>query len=257
MGVGRLVRVVAGGAEHQTAVLAAIWPTLVLPVATITGLPPDTLRAILVHQFAATSRHDLVNIIQMFIESLLFFNPAVWWIGRQVRLEREACCDATAVRLTGRPIEYSRSLAVGEGRRGRGRRRSQWPGRTIAGPATSAGSRPTRLEFGSWPAVQISFTGLLTLLRRAASAPGALEQDDRRRALAAQALSRPSVCGADQGRTSRICTAEGSTRGGTATLKGVVQISGGGPAPVRSISTTRRPRATDRPWDRSTRSGPI
>jgi hypothetical protein len=38
----------------------------------------------------------------------LFFNPAVWWIGRQVRLEREACCDAAVVRLTGRPLEYSR-----------------------------------------------------------------------------------------------------------------------------------------------------
>jgi len=27
-------------------------------------------------------------------EALLFLQPAVWWLSRQVRIEREACCDA-------------------------------------------------------------------------------------------------------------------------------------------------------------------
>ena len=41
----------------------------------------------------------------MLVEALLFFNPAVWWLGRQARLERRGVlCDAQAVRLTGRPL---------------------------------------------------------------------------------------------------------------------------------------------------------
>ncbi len=71
-----MVRVVAGGVEHGPAVLGAIWPTLVLPIATITGMTPDTLRAILVHELAHIRRHDyLVNILQMFIECAPVLQP--------------------------------------------------------------------------------------------------------------------------------------------------------------------------------------
>jgi 5-hydroxyisourate hydrolase-like protein (transthyretin family) len=42
---------------------------------------------------------------------LFFFNPAVWWISRRIRIEREACVDAAAVAVTGRPIEYASLLA--------------------------------------------------------------------------------------------------------------------------------------------------
>ncbi len=51
--------------------------------------------------FAATV--FLVNLVQMLVEAALFFNPAVWWISRQIRREREACCDALAVGIHGPP----------------------------------------------------------------------------------------------------------------------------------------------------------
>ena len=93
-------------------VLGLVWPTIVLPIAFATGLPADELRAILAHELAHIRRRDyLWNLAQMLVESLLFFNPVVWWLGRQVRIEREACCDAMAVALTGRPLDYSRTLA--------------------------------------------------------------------------------------------------------------------------------------------------
>ncbi|MDA0660359.1 MAG: M56 family metallopeptidase [Planctomycetota bacterium] len=46
----------------------------------------------------------------MVIESLLFFNPAVWWLSRQVRIEREACCDALAAEVCGQPLSVARAL---------------------------------------------------------------------------------------------------------------------------------------------------
>ena len=75
------------------------------------GAHPEAMRAILAHELAHVRRHDyVVNLAQMAVEALLFFNPAVWWLGRQARVEREACCDAVAVGITGRPLEYSRVL---------------------------------------------------------------------------------------------------------------------------------------------------
>ncbi|MFO0944961.1 MAG: M56 family metallopeptidase [Planctomycetota bacterium] len=59
-------------------------------------------------------RHDyLVNLLQMFVEAMLFFNPAVWWISRQIRGEREACCDAMAVQRTGETIAYAQRSRIG------------------------------------------------------------------------------------------------------------------------------------------------
>lgn len=46
----------------------------------------------------------------MVVEALLFFNPAVWWMSRQIRIEREACCDAMAVSATGEAIPVARAL---------------------------------------------------------------------------------------------------------------------------------------------------
>ena len=48
-----------------------------------------TLRVI-AHELAHIRRHDyLVNLMQAAVETLLFYHPGVWWVSRQVRIERE------------------------------------------------------------------------------------------------------------------------------------------------------------------------
>src|SRR5690606_6747491 len=64
------------------------------------------------HELAHIRRHDyLLNLGQMLIEAVLFFNPAIWWMSRQIRIEREACCDGLAVKFMGEPVVYSQALA--------------------------------------------------------------------------------------------------------------------------------------------------
>jgi hypothetical protein len=66
---------------------------------------------ILAHELAHIRRHDfLVNLLQAAVETLLFYHPAVWWISRQVRIERENCCDDLAVSVCGSPLQYARAL---------------------------------------------------------------------------------------------------------------------------------------------------
>lgn len=85
-------------------------PVILLP-ACITGLSAEEITAILSHELAHIRRFDwLVNIFQMIIESLLFFNPAVWWVSRQIRLEREAACDQYAVKACASSHDYAELL---------------------------------------------------------------------------------------------------------------------------------------------------
>lgn len=116
MGIRRRIRVVGGEHIAVPGVIGCLWPTLLLPVSMLGGLPPDDLKAILAHELAHIRRFDyLVNLCQMVIEALLFFNPAVWWVSRQVRIEREACCDAAAVAVAGQ-AGYATALVSWLGR---------------------------------------------------------------------------------------------------------------------------------------------
>jgi hypothetical protein len=45
------------------------------------------------------------------VETLLFFNPAVWLISRRIRIERENCCDDLAVAVCGDAVAYARAPA--------------------------------------------------------------------------------------------------------------------------------------------------
>jgi hypothetical protein len=92
--------------------MGLLTPVLILPLSIVTTLPMSQLQLILLHELANVRRGDyLVNLCQLLAESLLFFNPAVWWISRQIRQEREACCDAVAIALAGERLQYAQALA--------------------------------------------------------------------------------------------------------------------------------------------------
>jgi beta-lactamase regulating signal transducer with metallopeptidase domain len=86
-------------------------PALLLPTSVLIGLTPLQLETILAHELAHIRRHDyLVNLLQAIIETLLFYHPAVWWVSRRIRVEREHVCDDYAVALSGDALVYARAL---------------------------------------------------------------------------------------------------------------------------------------------------
>lgn len=88
-------------------------PVILMPVGLLTGLPSWQLEAILLHELAHVRRHDyLVNICQRLAEGLFFYHPAVWWISRIIRVERENCCDDIVVALRGNAHEYAIALTA-------------------------------------------------------------------------------------------------------------------------------------------------
>lgn len=87
-------------------------PVVLIPASMVTGLTPQQLDMLLLHELAHVRRHDyLVNFIQTLVETLLFFHPAVRWISKQIRNEREYCSDDIAVEHAGCAVSYAHTLA--------------------------------------------------------------------------------------------------------------------------------------------------
>jgi beta-lactamase regulating signal transducer with metallopeptidase domain len=102
MGITRMVRYCESLQLDAPVVVGWIRPVVLLPVSALTGL----------HELAHIQRLDaFVNLFQIAVESLLFYHPAVWWLGKRIREERENCCDDAAVAVCGSPVTYAHALA--------------------------------------------------------------------------------------------------------------------------------------------------
>lgn len=111
--VTKRVRMLISSLAEGPSVVGWMKPVVLLPAATVLGLSQEQLEAVLVHELAHIRRYDyLVNLIQMLIETLFFYHPAVWWISRRIREERELCCDDIAVRTCGDAVCYARALTA-------------------------------------------------------------------------------------------------------------------------------------------------
>ena len=119
--VSRGVRLLESSIVEVPTVVGWLKPVILIPTSALAGLSPLQLEAILAHELAHIRRHDyLVNLLQTLVETLLFYHPAVWWVSKQIRIERENCCDDLAVSLCGDPILYAQALADLEHLRGAG-----------------------------------------------------------------------------------------------------------------------------------------
>ena len=118
LGITQSVRVLESAIVRVPAVIGWLRPVILLPASALTGLTPQQLDALITHELAHVRRYDyLVNLVQSVIETLLFYHPAVWWVSKRVREEREHCCDDLAVAVCGDPHAYATALVGMEGLR--------------------------------------------------------------------------------------------------------------------------------------------
>jgi GWxTD domain-containing protein len=100
-------------------VIGYVRPVILMPVGLMTGLPAGQIESILLHELAHIRRHDyLVNLLQIVVEGLVFYHPAVWWISGVIRAERENCCDDLVVATQGDAFAYAAALTALEQNRG-------------------------------------------------------------------------------------------------------------------------------------------
>lgn len=105
---------------------AATVPMLIRAPLPLVLLPPDLehvvsdaqLEAICAHELAHVKRRDdLINLWHCAVEACCPHLPAMRFIGRALRRERECCCDQLAVRVSANAPGYARALAALESTR--------------------------------------------------------------------------------------------------------------------------------------------
>ncbi|HEY0139847.1 MAG TPA: M56 family metallopeptidase [Thermoanaerobaculia bacterium] len=192
----RAVTLLESSAVEVPSVIGWLRPIVLLPGSTLTGLTPEQIEMVLAHELAHIRRHDFfVNLLQAFVETLMFYHPAVWWISAQVRIERENCCDDLAVAVCGNPIQYARALTRLE------ELRATAPTIAVAANGGSLLDRIRRIAISRdestattsrWAAA-IALLSILGLALVVPAIPALAQRDDDNKAAAKAAASRVDV----------------------------------------------------------------
>ena len=86
-------------------------PVILLPAWIMKELSPEELNAILIHELAHLQRRDdWTNLLQKVLRALFFFHPGVWWVEKQLSVEREMACDDVVLAHTANPRAYAECL---------------------------------------------------------------------------------------------------------------------------------------------------
>lgn len=111
LGVLRPVRLLQS-VQVVTPLLVGAWrPVVLLPASLVARLPADQLELVLLHELAHLRRLDpWFNLLQTAIDTVLFYHPAVRWLSRRVREDRELCCDELVLAAGGDRLGYARAL---------------------------------------------------------------------------------------------------------------------------------------------------
>lgn len=92
-------------------VIGFLKPVVLVPLGMLANLPAAQVEAFLLHELAHIRRRDyLINLVQVFCENVFFFNPAVWWISKLIREEREHCCDDLAISVMQNKTSFIHAL---------------------------------------------------------------------------------------------------------------------------------------------------
>jgi beta-lactamase regulating signal transducer with metallopeptidase domain len=111
LGIKRYVNFLESDMVQGPLLIAYLKPAVIVPAGMLSHLPVDQVETILVHELYHLKRRDyLVNIMQLFIEGILFYHPVAWLISASIRSEREHCCDDGVLRFTDNPLKYAKAL---------------------------------------------------------------------------------------------------------------------------------------------------
>jgi hypothetical protein len=92
--------------------IGQIKPVILFPISLINRLSPEEVEFILLHELAHYARCDWwANMLQSIVEVIFYYHPAVYYLSRLIREEREKCCDEFAIStMGGHHLAYAKTL---------------------------------------------------------------------------------------------------------------------------------------------------
>ncbi len=120
LGITRSVHLRISDFVSSPLTIGVLRSLILLPASALLALSPEQLEVVPAHELAHVRRADYVwNLVQTAVETIFFFHPAVWWMGRRTRHYRELCCDDIALRSCSDPLVYATALLSMEEQRNR------------------------------------------------------------------------------------------------------------------------------------------
>jgi bla regulator protein BlaR1 len=111
LGIRQAVILLESSIAQVPLVIGYLKPVVLVPIGLINSIEPTQVEAILLHELVHIRRSDyLVNMLQIVLEAFFFFNPAVLWLSRLIRTERENCCDDMVIARTRNQLGYMEAL---------------------------------------------------------------------------------------------------------------------------------------------------
>ncbi|MBI4478280.1 MAG: M56 family metallopeptidase [Acidobacteria bacterium] len=108
----RRTRLAVSDQVRYAAVLGCGSPVIAIAPALLDQLSDEELDRVVIHEWAHVQRRDdFAHGVQLCLRAIAGWHPAVWWLERQLDLEREAACDERAVAVTGSAKAYAACLA--------------------------------------------------------------------------------------------------------------------------------------------------
>src|SRR5262245_38263668 len=109
-GIKRPVNAFTSGQVVMPMTIGSLKPLVILPADLADDLSQSEFESVIAHELAHVKRWDyLTNMLQRAVQTYLFFHPAVWFICKQLTIERELACDDWAVK-TCEPRRYASCL---------------------------------------------------------------------------------------------------------------------------------------------------
>lgn len=86
-------------------------PVILLPRDMVQGLKDEEMQHVLLHESAHLERKDdWIGLVERLVRAIFAFQPAVYFIGRQITREREMACDNWVVAQLGQTKPYAQAL---------------------------------------------------------------------------------------------------------------------------------------------------
>jgi bla regulator protein BlaR1 len=105
------IKVMSSPTLLEPGVFGVFRPVLLLPECIFARLTPTQLNAVIAHELCHVRHRDnLVAAIHMLVETVFWFHPLVWWIGKRMVEERERACDEEVLRRSTEPLVYAEGI---------------------------------------------------------------------------------------------------------------------------------------------------
>jgi len=105
------LQVLTSPAPVEPGLIGIFRPVLMLPDGIQARLTRQEMDAILAHELCHFRRRDnLTAAVHMLVESLFWFHPLVWWLGRRLMTERERACDEAVLAAGNDPRAFAEAI---------------------------------------------------------------------------------------------------------------------------------------------------